>query len=125
MILPALNSTPPVLTRGDSFNIPRESYVVFRFTANNPGPWFLHCHMEWHIWPGMALVFSVEQNGRYEGLIQPPPNTIDICGTRKKLSYKSFTPLVSSSITIQPVIFMLIRKLHLFFFALISFKIIT
>jgi hypothetical protein len=109
-ILPPLNSTPPVLTVGDSFNIPRESYVVFRFTANNPGPWFLHCHMEWHIWPGMALVFSVERNGRYEGLIQPPPNTLIICGTRKRISPRSFIPLVSSSssITIEPLILILI-----------------
>jgi hypothetical protein len=106
-ILPPLNSTASVLTTGDSFNTPRESYVVFRFTANNPGPWFLHCHMEWHIWPGMALVFSVERNGRYEGLIQPPPNTIDICGIRKKLSYKSSVSLISSSLIIEPAISLL------------------
>ena len=96
-ILPSLNSTPPVLTVGDSFNIPRESYVVFRFTANNPGPWFLHCHMEWHIWPGMALVFSVERNGQYQGLIEPPPKSIIICGTRKRKSPRSLASLTSSS----------------------------
>ena len=107
-ILPPLNSTPPVLSIGDSFNIPRESYVVFRFTANNPGPWFLHCHMEWHIWPGMALVFSVERNGRYEGLIQSPPSRFSICGRRKEMSYKLSLPSVSSSITIEPVIYLLI-----------------
>ena len=83
---------------GDSFNIPPESYVVFRFTANNPGPWFLHCHMEWHIWPGMALVFSVEQNGRYEDLIHSPSNAIPICGRRKYRSTKARLPsLVSFS----------------------------
>jgi FtsP/CotA-like multicopper oxidase with cupredoxin domain len=107
-ILPSLNATPPVITVGDSFNIPRESYVVFRFTAKNPGPWFLHCHMEWHIWPGMALVFSVERNGQYKELIQPPPNTISICGIRKHLSYKLFIPLISSSIIVEPMIYILI-----------------
>lgn len=107
-ILPPLNSTPSVLSVGDSFNMPRDSYVVFRFTANNPGPWFLHCHMEWHIWPGMALVFSVEQNGRYEGLIQAPSNAFSVCGTRKQMSFKLSSPLISSSIIIKPVIFLII-----------------
>ncbi|CAF0908151.1 unnamed protein product [Rotaria sordida] len=59
-ILPLLNSTPRVLSIGDSFNIPRESYVLFRFTANNPGPWTFYCHMQWRIEPGVSLVFSVE-----------------------------------------------------------------
>ncbi|UJR10790.1 hypothetical protein I4U23_014977 [Adineta vaga] len=107
-ILPALNSTPPVLSMGDSFNIPRESYIVFRFTATNPGPWFLHCHMEWHIWPGMALVFSVERNGRYEGLIQSPPEMFTLCGRRTQMSHKISPLLISSSTIVEPVIFMFI-----------------
>ncbi|CAF4018233.1 unnamed protein product [Rotaria sordida] len=101
-ILPPLNSTPPVLSVGDSFSVPRESYVLFRFTANNPGPWTFHCHMEWHLWPGMALVFSVERNGRYEGLIQPPSTSFRICGIRSQISYKSSTPLISSSNSTKP-----------------------
>ncbi|CAF1136520.1 unnamed protein product [Adineta steineri] len=99
-ILPLLNSTPPVLTVGDSFSIPRESYILFRFTANNPGPWFFHCHMDWHISPGMALVFSVGQNGKYKGLITPPPsNNFPMCGPRSNLKYNSSTLLFSSSTT--------------------------
>jgi iron transport multicopper oxidase len=23
--------------------------VTIRFQANNPGPWFLHCHIDWHL----------------------------------------------------------------------------
>lgn len=23
--------------------------VTFRFVTNNPGPWFLHCHIDWHL----------------------------------------------------------------------------
>jgi iron transport multicopper oxidase len=94
-ILPPLNSTPPVISVGDSFNIPRDSYVVFRFTANNPGPWFLHCHMDWHISPGLALVFSVGHNGRYKGLVQSPPNNFPICGARHHLTYNSAALLMS------------------------------
>jgi hypothetical protein len=63
--------------------------------------------MEWHIWPGLALVFSVERNGRYEGLIQPPSESFTICGTRKQMFYKQSMPLVSSSIAIEPGICLL------------------
>jgi iron transport multicopper oxidase len=23
--------------------------VTIRFFTDNPGPWFLHCHMDWHL----------------------------------------------------------------------------
>lgn len=78
-ILPSLDSQPEVITVGDSFNSPRQSYVLFRFTANNGGPWFFHCHMDWHISPGLALVFSVEQNKTYQSIIQSPPKQFPIC----------------------------------------------
>jgi FtsP/CotA-like multicopper oxidase with cupredoxin domain len=96
-ILLPLNSTPPVLTVGDSFNMPPKSYVVFRFTANNAGPWFFHCHMDWHISPGLALVFSVGENGRYKGLIKPPPKNFPMCGPRHQLKDTSFSGSISSS----------------------------
>ncbi|CAF0992815.1 unnamed protein product [Didymodactylos carnosus] len=77
-VLPSLNSSAPVVTVGDSWNLPRNSYVAFRFKADNPGPWLLHCHMDWHIAPGLALVFSVGENGTYKNLLQPPPADFQI-----------------------------------------------
>lgn len=96
-ILAPLNSTPLVLTEGDSFNVPRKSYVVFRFTADNAGPWFFHCHMVWHISPGMALVFLVSKNGSYQDLIQPPPENFPMCGSRQILFAKSTSSLLIRS----------------------------
>ncbi|KAG6888181.1 hypothetical protein C0995_010025 [Termitomyces sp. Mi166 len=32
--------------------------VTIRFTTDNPGPWFLHCHIDWHLEMGMAIVFA-------------------------------------------------------------------
>ncbi|TDL26600.1 Cu-oxidase-domain-containing protein [Rickenella mellea] len=32
--------------------------VTFRFVTNNPGPWFLHCHIDWHLEAGLAVVFA-------------------------------------------------------------------
>ncbi|KAG1739433.1 laccase [Suillus paluster] len=33
-------------------------YVTIRFITDNPGPWLLHCHIDWHLYTGMALVFA-------------------------------------------------------------------
>ncbi|KAJ7683845.1 Cupredoxin, partial [Mycena rosella] len=32
--------------------------VIIRFRADNPGPWFLHCHIDWHLEAGLAVVFA-------------------------------------------------------------------
>ncbi|THU89658.1 laccase2 [Dendrothele bispora CBS 962.96] len=35
-----------------------ESNTTFRFKADNPGAWFLHCHIDWHLEAGLAIVFA-------------------------------------------------------------------
>ncbi|KAL1743791.1 multicopper oxidase/laccase [Schizophyllum fasciatum] len=32
--------------------------AVIRFVADNPGPWFLHCHIDPHLQGGLAVVFA-------------------------------------------------------------------
>ncbi|KAI0644028.1 laccase B [Trametes meyenii] len=32
--------------------------VTIRFTTDNPGPWFLHCHIDFHLEAGLAIVFA-------------------------------------------------------------------
>ncbi|TBU24146.1 laccase B [Dichomitus squalens] len=32
--------------------------VTIRFETDNPGPWFLHCHIDWHLQAGFAIVFA-------------------------------------------------------------------
>jgi len=32
--------------------------VTFRFLTDNPGPWFLHCHIDWHLEVGLAVIFG-------------------------------------------------------------------
>ncbi|KAG9315382.1 laccase [Chiua virens] len=32
--------------------------VTIRFVTDNPGPWFLHCHIDWHLHHGFAAVFA-------------------------------------------------------------------
>ena len=30
-------------------------YAVLRFVADNPGVWFFHCHIDWHLMMGLAM----------------------------------------------------------------------
>ncbi|KAK9823622.1 hypothetical protein WJX72_004296 [[Myrmecia] bisecta] len=41
----------------DTMSINGNSSMVIQFTANNPGAWIMHCHIDWHIEAGFALVF--------------------------------------------------------------------
>ncbi|KAF5353354.1 hypothetical protein D9756_007800 [Leucocoprinus leucothites] len=33
-------------------------YVAIRFRTDNPGPWILHCHIDFHLDIGLAIVFA-------------------------------------------------------------------
>jgi multicopper oxidase len=54
----ALNLTDPVLK--DTVNIPSKSEVVIQWLADNPGRWFFHCHIEWHLAAGMARILEIK-----------------------------------------------------------------
>ena len=42
--------------RKDTVIVPAGGYVVIAFQADNPGYWFMHCHMEAHQLEGMAII---------------------------------------------------------------------
>lgn len=43
----------------DTVTVPDGGFTIIRFVADNPGWWLFHCHIEFHIEVGMALVFKV------------------------------------------------------------------
>ncbi|THH00736.1 hypothetical protein EW145_g7036 [Phellinidium pouzarii] len=50
--------------RRDTVNIGGASdNVTFRFTTNNAGPWYMHCHIDWHLEGGLAVVFTEDTAG--------------------------------------------------------------
>lgn len=55
----------------DTVTVPDGGFTIIRFLANNPGFWLLHCHIEFHVEVGMALVFKV---GDYHQMPQLPKN---------------------------------------------------
>ena len=53
----ALNLKDPV--QKDTVNVPAKSDLVIEWRATNPGRWFWHCHIEWHLATGMARVIEI------------------------------------------------------------------
>ncbi|ESK90671.1 laccase [Moniliophthora roreri MCA 2997] len=41
--------------------------MTFRFKSDNPGAWFLHCHIDWHLEAGLAIVFAETPAENIEG----------------------------------------------------------
>jgi iron transport multicopper oxidase len=46
---------PRIPMRRDTWMVAGSGYTVLRFIADNPGVWFLHCHMEWHMEAGLVM----------------------------------------------------------------------
>ncbi|CCO32975.1 Laccase-2 [Rhizoctonia solani AG-1 IB] len=55
--------------------------VVLRFKTDNPGPWFVHCHIDWHLEAGLALVFAEAPNEIRQGsqAVQPSGSWSQLC----------------------------------------------
>ncbi|KAH9979129.1 laccase [Russula compacta] len=51
------NYENPVIRDVVSMGEPGDN-VTIRFFTDNPGPWFLHCHIDWHLERGFAVVFA-------------------------------------------------------------------
>ncbi|KAI9450184.1 laccase C [Lactarius psammicola] len=52
------NFVNPVVRDVVSIGTGSDDVVTIRFTTDNPGPWFLHCHIDWHLNTGLAVVFA-------------------------------------------------------------------
>merc|ERR1712113_186798 len=48
--------------------------TIVRFVADNPGYWFFHCHMDYHLATGQAMIFHVGP----DELIEKPPERWDL-----------------------------------------------
>ena len=76
-----INNVPPpkpiteYTIRKDTIIVPAGGYVRVRIIANNPGYWFLHCHIEPHQMEGMAVLIN-------ESKINLPANAANMawCG---------------------------------------------
>ncbi|KAJ3147436.1 laccase [Geranomyces michiganensis] len=52
--------------------------TVLRFIADNPGTWFLHCHIDWHLEDGLAVVW-IERPEDIRKNYHPSKEWMDLC----------------------------------------------
>jgi iron transport multicopper oxidase len=55
-------SLPKVPLKRDGFVVPAFGYAVIRFKADNPGVWFFHCHIDFHLVGGMGATIIESPN---------------------------------------------------------------
>ena len=63
--------------RKDTVMFPAGGYVVINFLSDNPGYWFLHCHIEVHQLEVMAII--VNEAPHEQSQLQPPKE-MNKCG---------------------------------------------
>ncbi|KAL9236978.1 hypothetical protein vseg_011578 [Gypsophila vaccaria] len=59
--------------------VPYKGWTAIRFRANNPGVWFMHCHLERHATWGMEMAFIVKNGNTPESRILDPPSDMPKC----------------------------------------------
>uniref|UniRef100_A0A1B6BZ72 Laccase n=2 Tax=Clastoptera arizonana TaxID=38151 RepID=A0A1B6BZ72_9HEMI len=64
---------PPIK---DTVTVPDGGYTIIRFHASNPGYWIFHCHIEFHVEVGMALIFKIGEHSSFP----PVPPEFPQCG---------------------------------------------
>jgi FtsP/CotA-like multicopper oxidase with cupredoxin domain len=72
--IPDIKITPYTI-RKDTVIIPAGGYAVINFISDNPGFWFMHCHIEVHQLEGMAVVI----NEAFDQQL-PTPDGLKTCG---------------------------------------------
>lgn len=59
----------------NTIGVPANGWVAIRFIADNPGVWYLHCHLEIHLTWGLSMAFiTLNGNGANQTLPPPPPD---------------------------------------------------
>ncbi|KAJ8584635.1 laccase [Rhizopogon salebrosus TDB-379] len=53
--------------------------VTIRFVTDNPGPWFFHCHVDFHLLKGFAVVMAEARNEISQVAASIPPAWGDLC----------------------------------------------
>ncbi|KAL2512250.1 Laccase-11 [Abeliophyllum distichum] len=63
----------------NTVGVPTGGWTAIRFRADNPGVWFMHCHLELHTGWGLKTAFVVEDGPGPNQSILPPPKDLPPC----------------------------------------------
>ncbi|XP_043721944.1 laccase-15-like [Telopea speciosissima] len=59
--------------------VPKKGWIAIRFRADNPGVWFMHCHLERHLTWGMDTVLITKNGLSPRAQLVPPPADLPPC----------------------------------------------
>ncbi|CAD6343285.1 unnamed protein product [Miscanthus lutarioriparius] len=63
----------------NTVGVPAGGWAAIRFRADNPGVWFLHCHLEVHTSWGLKMAFLLEDGDGPDESVLPPPKDLPKC----------------------------------------------
>ncbi|PSR98294.1 Laccase-17 like [Actinidia chinensis var. chinensis] len=63
----------------NTVGVPSGGWVAIRFLADNPGVWFMHCHLEAHTSWGLKMAWLVLDGNLPNQKLPPPPADLPKC----------------------------------------------
>ncbi|XP_010920540.1 laccase-10 [Elaeis guineensis] len=63
----------------NTFGVPAGGWVAIRFQADNPGVWFMHCHLDVHTSWGLRMAWVVNDGPLPNQKLLPPPSDLPKC----------------------------------------------
>ncbi|XP_057955663.1 laccase-17-like isoform X1 [Malania oleifera] len=63
----------------NTVGVPAGGWVAIRFLADNPGVWFMHCHLEVHTTWGLKMAWVVLDGKLPNQRLLPPPADLPMC----------------------------------------------
>ncbi|MCO5575882.1 hypothetical protein L7F22_029688 [Adiantum nelumboides] len=63
----------------NTIGVPQAGWAALRFHADNPGVWFMHCHLEFHTSAGLETAFVIEDGPNQVDRIISPPIDLPPC----------------------------------------------
>ncbi|CAL9205463.1 unnamed protein product, partial [Musa hybrid cultivar] len=63
----------------NTVGVPDGGWVAIRFLADNPGVWFMHCHIEIHLSWGLTMAWLVLDGALPNQKLPPPPSDLPKC----------------------------------------------
>ncbi|EES18346.1 hypothetical protein BDA96_09G171700 [Sorghum bicolor] len=63
----------------NTVGVPAGGWVAIRFRADNPGVWFMHCHLEVHMSWGLKMAWLVLDGSLPNQKLPPPPLDLPQC----------------------------------------------
>ncbi|EWY79239.1 hypothetical protein FOYG_17584 [Fusarium oxysporum NRRL 32931] len=69
----------------DTMGLPSQGWAAIRYVTDNPGAWMFHCHLQWHVVVGMAMVL-VEGGDQLPALVGQYNKTADRSGATELIA---------------------------------------